>query len=82
MMPDHLLLLLELLSFLLENRPTAEAALFLRQHFDWLDSFAEALKAIDTENPADDLAKRFYQLALFRLKQSVQCQMEKYDQVH
>ena len=82
MMPDHLLLLLELLSFLLENRPIAEAALFLRQHFDWLDSFAEALEAIDPENPEDDLAKRFYQLALCNLKQSVQCQLAKYDQVH
>ena len=82
MMPDHLLLLLELLSFLLENRPVAEADLFLRQHFDWLDSFAEALEAIDPENPEDVLAKRFYQLALCNLKQSVQCQLAKYDQVH
>ena len=82
MMPDHLLLLLELLSFLLENRPVAEADLFLRQHFDWLDAFAEALEAIDPENPEDVLAKRFYQLALCNLKQSVQCQLAKYDQVH
>ena len=82
MMPDHLLLLLELLSFLLENRSVAEADLFLRQHFDWLDSFAEALEAIDPENPEDVLAKRFYQLALCNLKQSVQCQLAKYDQVH
>ena len=81
MMPDHLLLLLELLSFLLENRPLAESALFLRQHLDWLDSFAAALEAINAENPQDDHAKRFYQLALFRLKQSVQCQLAKYDPV-
>jgi TorA maturation chaperone TorD len=82
MMPDHLLLLLELLSFMLENRPIAETDLFLRQHFDWLDSFSEALEAIDIENPEDLLAKRFYQLALFCLKQSIQCQLAKYDQVH
>ncbi len=80
MMPDHLLLLLELLAFLLENRPDDEVHLFLSQHFDWLDSFAEALEAISTESPEDYQSKRFYQLALQTLQQAARCQLVKYNQ--
>lgn len=80
MMPDHLLLLLELLAFLLENRPTEEVHLFLSQHFDWLADFAQSIDAITTEDPEESQAKRFYQLALQILQQAVRCQLEKYDQ--
>lgn len=80
LMPDHLLLLLELLAFLLENRPTKEAQLFLSQHFDWLDSFADSVEAISAENPDDCKSKRFYQLALQTLQQAVQLQLEEYAQ--
>lgn len=80
MMPDHLLLLLELLAFLLENRPTEEVHSFLSQHFDWLADFAQSIDAIATESPEDAQAKRFYQLALQTLQQDVRCQLEKYVQ--
>ena len=75
MMPDHLLLLLELLSFLLENRPPEEACLFLTQHFDWLDSFSQSVEEIAADNSADLQAKRFYQSALQTLQHAVQCQL-------
>ena len=78
MMPDHLLLLLELLAYLLENRPPEESRTFLNQHFDWLDSFDKALETISEDDPEDAKAKRFYQLALQTLIQAVQCQSEKY----
>ena len=76
MMPDHLLLLLELLAYLLENRPPEESRTFLNQHFDWLDSFDKALETISEDDPEDAKAKRFYQLALQTLIQAVQCQSE------
>ena len=78
MMPDHLLLLLELLAYLLENRPTEESRTFLNQHFDWLDSFGKAVEAIAADDSEDSKAKQFYQLALQTLIQAVQCQSEKY----
>ena len=78
MMPDHLLLLLELLAYLLENRPPEESRTFLNQHFDWLDSFDKALETISEDDPEDAKAKRFYQLALQTLIQAVRCQSEKY----
>jgi len=34
--PDHLAVLLELLAYLIENRPAEEAAAFCRDHLDWL----------------------------------------------
>jgi TorA maturation chaperone TorD len=80
MMPDHLLLLLELLAFLLENRPAEECQLFLSQHFDWLTDFALAIDTIATDSPEDGQAKRFYQLALQSLQQAVSCQLAKYNQ--
>ncbi len=80
MMPDHLLLLLELLAFLLENRPTEEVYLFLSQHFDWLADFDQAIGAITTDSLQDSQAKRFYQLALHSLQQTVSCQLAKYNQ--
>ena len=76
MMPDHLLLLLELLAYLLENRPPEESRTFLNQHFDWLDSFDKALETISEDDPEDAKSKRFYQLALQTLIQAVQCQSE------
>ena len=82
MMPDHLLLLLELLAYLLENRPPEESRTFLNQHFDWLDSFDKALETISEDDPEDAKAKRFYQLALQTLIQAVQCQSEKYAHAH
>lgn len=78
MMPDHLLLLLELLAYLLENRPPEESRTFLNQHFDWLDSFGKAVEAIAADDSEDSKAKQFYQLALQTLIQAVQCQSEKY----
>ena len=80
MMPDHLLLLLELLAFLLENRSEEEGQLFLSQHLDWLTDFAQAIDAIATDSPEDGQAKRFYQLALQSLQQAVSCQLAKYNQ--
>jgi TorA maturation chaperone TorD len=80
MMPDHLLLLLELLAFLLENRPGEEGQLFLSQHFDWLTDFAQAIDSIATDSPEDFQAKRFYQLALQFLQQTVSCQLAKHTQ--
>lgn len=82
MMPDHLLLLLELLSFLLENRPSEESHLFLNQHFDWLDSFGNAMNELPIEETDNCKARHFYQLALQTLQQTVHCQMEKYDPTH
>ena len=78
MMPDHLLLLLELLAYLLENRPPEESRTFLNQHFDWLDSFGKAVEAIAADDSEDSKAKQVYQLALQTLIQAVQCQSEKY----
>ena len=78
MMPDHLLLLLELFAYLLENRPPEESRTFLNQHFDWLDSFGKAVEAIAADDSEDSKAKQFYQLALQTLIQAVQCQSEKY----
>ena len=78
MMPDHLLLLLELLAYLLENRPTEESRTFLNQHFDWLDSFGKAVETISEDDPEDAKAKQFYLLALQTLIQAVRCQSEKY----
>ena len=78
MMPDHLLLLLELLAYLLENRPPEESRTFLNQHFDWLDSFGKAVEAIAADDSEDSKAKQFYQLALQTLIQAVQCQSDKY----
>jgi len=82
MMPDHLLLLLELLAFLLENRPAEESRVFLTQHFDWLDLFYQAVDAVAAENPDDLLAKLFYQLALQTLQKAIHWQLATDDQLN
>lgn len=78
MMPDHLVILLELAAFLLQNRTDEESRLFLTQHLDWLDRFSEAVTETETENEQDLQAKRFYQLALRKLQQTVDSQLMKY----
>ncbi len=78
MMPDHLVILLELAAFLLQNRTDEESRLFLSQHLDWLDRFSQAVTETETENEQDHQAKRFYQLALQTLQQTVDCQLMKY----
>ena len=78
MMPDHLTLLLELASYVLENRTQEEAQLFLSQHLDWLGKFASALQETEVESELDQKAKNFYQLTLQLLQQTVDCQLMKY----
>ena len=78
MMPDHLTLLLELASYVLENRTQEEAQLFLSQHLDWLEKFASALQETEVESELDQKAKNFYQLTLQLLQQTVDCQLMKY----
>jgi TorA maturation chaperone TorD len=78
MMPDHLVLLLELFAVLLEKRPSQEAQLFLSQHLDWLTPFEQAIDAVSPESTADSQAKDFYQLAAQTLHQAVNCQLAKY----
>ena len=79
MMPDHLVLLLELAVVLLEKRPAKEAQLFLTQHLDWLNAFEQAIDLVSPENADDSQSKRFYQLAVRALQQAVICQLEKYN---
>lgn len=47
-MPDHLTLLLEFLSFLLEHRTADQIHSFISDHFDWLDDYVQQLKEADT----------------------------------
>ncbi len=47
-MPDHLTLLLEFLSFLLEHGTADQIHSFISDHFDWLDDFVLELKKADT----------------------------------
>ncbi len=42
-MPDHLILLLEFLTFLIEREMHEEAAQFITDHFDWLPELKHAL---------------------------------------
>ena len=78
MMPDHLVLLLELAAFILQNRTDDEARLFLSQHLDWLEALAQAINEIEPENEQDHQSMRFYLLALEILQQTVDCQLQKY----
>ena len=78
MMPDHLTLLLEFAAFLLRNRTNEEAQLFLSQHLDWLEKFAQALNDAEPENEQDLAAKSVYRLALQMLQQTADCQLMKY----
>lgn len=73
--PDHLLLLLELAAFLLQKRSQQEIQIFLSQHLDWLDQFAQALAAVLPESESDHQAKRFYLQALELLQQTVNLQL-------
>lgn len=45
--PDHLAVLLELLGFLLENRPYEEVLSFCRDHLDWLSDLRTRAEAED-----------------------------------
>ncbi|KJS80246.1 MAG: hypothetical protein JM58_18965 [Peptococcaceae bacterium BICA1-8] len=42
-MPDHLTILLELYAFMIKERSLEECKAFLKDHFDWLGDFEEAL---------------------------------------
>lgn len=45
-MPDHLILLLEFLSFLIEKRTDKEILQFIRDHFDWLPELQQSLSKL------------------------------------
>ena len=75
MMPDHLVLLLELAAFLLRRRTDMESRLFLEQHLDWLGQFAEALQKTETEGENDLKAQQFYLLVLELLQRTITCQL-------
>ncbi|KUO50003.1 MAG: hypothetical protein APF76_05935 [Desulfitibacter sp. BRH_c19] len=45
--PDHLAILLELLSHMLVNCQSDEIYLFLQEHFDWLEDFLKTLKEVE-----------------------------------
>lgn len=47
-MPDHLALLLEFLSFLVEHGTAGQVQSFISDHFDWLEDFIQELKKSDT----------------------------------
>ncbi len=76
MMPDHLVLLLELAAFLLRQRTDRESRLFLEQHLDWLGQLAEALQKAETEGENDLKAQRFYLLVLELLQRTITCQLQ------
>ena len=76
MMPDHLVLLLELAAFLLRQRTDTESRLFLAQHLDWLGPFAEVLQKIETEGENDLKAQRFYLLVMGLLQRTITCQLQ------
>lgn len=76
MMPDHLVLLLELAAFLLQQRTEKESHLFLEQHLDWLGQFVEALQKIETEGENDLKAQQFYLLVLELLQRAITCQLQ------
>jgi TorA maturation chaperone TorD len=42
--PDHIAVLLEFLAYLLENRPSAEARSFCKDHLDWLPDLEKRLE--------------------------------------
>ena len=76
MMPDHLVLLLELAAFLLRQRTDRESRLFLEQHLDWIGQLAEALQKTETEGENDVKAQRFYLLVLELLQRTIICQLQ------
>ena len=76
MMPDHLVLLLELAAFLLRQRTDRESRLFLEQHLDWLGQLAEALQKNETEGENDLKAQRFYLLVLELLQRTIIYQLQ------
>ena len=76
MMPDHLVLLLELAAFLLRQRTEKESHLFLAQHLDWLGPFTEALQNSETEGENDLKAQQFYLLVLELLQRTITCQLQ------
>ncbi|MDK2822918.1 MAG: putative dimethyl sulfoxide reductase chaperone [Clostridia bacterium] len=43
MMPDHLTILLELYAFMIGKRSPKECEIFIKDHFNWLDDFKDAL---------------------------------------
>ena len=75
MMPDHLVLLLELTAFLLKNRSLEESSLFISQHFDWLDSLAQSLSSLSLDNAAEQQTQKFYRLALQTLQEAIACEL-------
>ena len=76
MMPDHLVLLLELAAFLLRQRTEKESHLFLAQHLDWLGPFTEALQNSETEGENDLKAQQLYLLVLELLQRTITCQLQ------
>lgn len=67
-MPDHLAILLELAAYFIANRPEADTAIFLADHFDWLDDFQEALVKTDEHD--------FYSYAVELVKGAVRSEQE------
>lgn len=80
MMPDHLVLLLELTAFLLKNQALNESHLFISQHLDWLDSLAHSLAELSCDDMAGQQAQKFYQFALQALQKTVACELAKANQ--
>ena len=78
MMPDHLVLVLELGAYLIQNKTAGEAQVFLTQHLDWLPAFTEAIDELFFDDEKEKQAQRFYQSALELLKQTLSCQLETY----
>ena len=77
MMPDHLVLLLELAAFLLEHRTPEESRLFINQHFDWLDALSKSLASLQLEADTELQFQKFYQLALQTLQETVACELKR-----
>lgn len=68
MMPDHLIILLELLAFLVGSGFEDEAKQFCQDHFDWLPDLQKAIEKL----PADG---RIFNAALKKLESLVQAFM-------
>lgn len=48
--PDHLVILLELLAYFIENAPVEFTYQFMEEHFDWLPEFESNLKMLPNSN--------------------------------
>lgn len=69
-MPDHLALLLELLAYMLINRPTDECRDYLQDHFDWLSDLGDGIIQFEGSN--------FYSYALSVTQNAIQAELQYY----